>query len=176
MAASDSLFSSSLISTEVSSSFPDGFTIRPLQKADFRKGYLDCLRVLTWVGDVTEEEWNERYEEMEQAKGTYYLLAVEHENRIVGTGSLIVERKFIHNRGLVGHVEEIAIAKELQGKGLGLKMIQALDSIGKSVGCYKNILNCGPKNEPFYVKCGYHNSGTEMSRYFEEAIDNYHQG
>jgi glucosamine-phosphate N-acetyltransferase len=82
----------------------------------------------------------------------------------------------IHNRGLVGHVEEIAIAKELQGKGLGLKMIQALDSVGKTVGCYKNILNCGPKNEPFYVKCGYHNSGTEMSRYFEQAKDNYHQG
>lgn len=82
----------------------------------------------------------------------------------------------IHNRGLVGHIEEIAIAKELQGRGLGLKMVQALDAVGMSVGCHKHILNCGPKNEPFYVKCGYHNSGTEMSRYFEQSRDDYHQG
>lgn len=82
----------------------------------------------------------------------------------------------IHNRGLVGHVEEIAVAREHQGKKLGLKLIQALDSIGKNVGCYKNILNCGPQNEAFYVKCGYHNSGTEMSRYFYDAKDNYHRG
>lgn len=82
----------------------------------------------------------------------------------------------IHDRGLVGHVEEIAISKELQGRGLGLRMIRALDSIGKNVGCYKNILNCGPQNEPFYVKCGYKNSGTEMSHYFEESKDDYHRG
>lgn len=82
----------------------------------------------------------------------------------------------IHNRGLVGHVEEIAIAKEHQGKKLGLRMIQALDAIGKNVGCYKNILNCGTQTESFYVKCGYHTSGTEMARYFDDAEDNYHRG
>lgn len=65
----------------------------------------------------------------------------------------------IHGRGLVGHVEEISVAKEHQGKGLGLKIIQALDGVGKNVGCYKNILNCGATNEPFYVRinsCGSH--------------------
>lgn len=73
-------------------------------------------------------------------------------------------------------MEEIAIDKEHQGKGLGLRMIQAIDSVGRNVGCYKNILNCGLKNEPFYAKCGYHNSGTEMSNYFEGLKDDYHRG
>lgn len=73
-------------------------------------------------------------------------------------------------------MEEIAIVRELRGRGLGLKMMQALDLIGKNVGCYKNILNCGPQNEAFYVKCEYHNSGIEMSHYFEESGDNYHRG
>lgn len=72
---------------------PDGFTIRPLHKSDFHKGYLDCLRVLTWVGDLSEEEWGQRYDEMAAAKGTYYLLAMEFEGKVVGTGSLVVERK-----------------------------------------------------------------------------------
>lgn len=57
--------------------------------------------------------------------------------RIVGTGALVVERKFIHNLGLVGHIEDIAVAKDQQGKKLGLRIIQALDHVAKEVGCYK---------------------------------------
>jgi glucosamine-phosphate N-acetyltransferase len=49
------LFSASLISPEVAAQLPEGYTIRPLQKGDYQKGFLDVLRVLTTVGDVTEE-------------------------------------------------------------------------------------------------------------------------
>lgn len=49
------LFSASLISPEVQSQLPEGYTIRPLQRGDYAKGFLDVLRVLTTVGDVTEE-------------------------------------------------------------------------------------------------------------------------
>lgn len=87
------LFSPSLLSSSSSSSSPAGFTIRPLQRDDYQRGYLDCLRVLTWVGDLSRAEWAQRYDEMVAAAGTYYLLVVEHEGRVVGTGSLVVERK-----------------------------------------------------------------------------------
>ncbi|KAI0107289.1 acyl-CoA N-acyltransferase [Hypoxylon sp. NC0597] len=176
MSNSQPLFSASLISQDVSRSFPHGFTIRPLERGDYSKGFFDCLSVLTWIGDVSEADFIERYDEMAEAKGTYYFTVIEHENRIVGTGALIVEKKFIHQRGRCGHIEEISVTKEHQGKGLGLKMIQALDSLAVNLGCYKNILNCGPRNEPFYVKCGYGNSGIEMSHYFEEERDDYHRG
>jgi glucosamine-phosphate N-acetyltransferase len=82
----------------------------------------------------------------------------------------------IHNRGLCGHIEEVSVAKDHQGKRIGLKVIQALDSVAVSLGCYKTILDCSPENEPFYVKCGYHNSGVEMSHYYEEEKDSYHRG
>ena len=49
------LFSASLISPEVVSQLPEGYTIRPMQRGDYAKGFLDVLRVLTTVGDVTEE-------------------------------------------------------------------------------------------------------------------------
>lgn len=52
------------------------------------------LRVLTTVGDISEEAWNERYDWMStQGKGGYYLLCVLDGDRVVGTGALIVERK-----------------------------------------------------------------------------------
>jgi hypothetical protein len=43
----------------------------------------------------------------------------------------------IHNLGLVGHIEDIAVAKDQQGKKLGLRIIQALDYVAEQVGCYK---------------------------------------
>ena len=82
----------------------------------------------------------------------------------------------IHNRGKCGHIEEVSIAKEQQGKKLGLKMLAALDSVATNLGCYKSILDCSPDKEPFYVKCQYENSGTEMSHYYEEWKEPYYRG
>lgn len=68
----------------------------------------------------------------------YFLLVIcDGSGRVVSTGSLIVERKFIHSLGMVGHVEDIAVEMGQQGKKLGLRMIQALDFVAQKVGCYK---------------------------------------
>ncbi|TVY15951.1 Glucosamine 6-phosphate N-acetyltransferase [Lachnellula arida] len=164
------LFTSDLVSPTIAASLPDSYTIRSLRKSDYARGFLDCLRVLTTVGDITEAQWDERYTWMNtQGKGGYYLLVVDDGTRIVGTGALIVERKFIHNLGIVGHIEDIAVAKDQQGKKLGLKIIQALDFIAEKVGCYKSILDCSEANEGFYVKCGFKRAGLEMAHYYEAA-------
>jgi GNAT superfamily N-acetyltransferase len=42
--------------------------------------------------------------------------------------------------GQVGHIEDIAVAKDQQGKKLGLRIIQALDHVAEKVGCYKVCL------------------------------------
>jgi hypothetical protein len=53
--ASAPLFSSELISAEVVKQLPEGYNCRPMQRNDYHKGFLDVLRVLTTVGDITEE-------------------------------------------------------------------------------------------------------------------------
>ncbi|OCK78647.1 acyl-CoA N-acyltransferase [Lepidopterella palustris CBS 459.81] len=161
------LFSPSLISPSVLAALPEGYTCRPLQRADYHNGFLDVLRVLTTVGDISEEKWNERFEWMARRGDEYFLLAITDGTKVVGTGALIVERKFIHNLGLVGHIEDIAVAKDQQGKKLGLRIIQALDYVAEKVGCYKTILDCSEANEGFYVKCGFKRAGLEMAHYYE---------
>lgn len=90
----EGLFASSLISPTIAASLPPNYTIRALRQSDYARGFLDCLRVLTTVGDITEAEWDQRYEWMTtQGKGGYYLLVVDDGERVVGTGALIVERK-----------------------------------------------------------------------------------
>jgi glucosamine-phosphate N-acetyltransferase len=184
------LFSTDLVSPAIAAQLPPTYTIRPLKKSDYANGFLDCLRVLTVVGDITEQEFNERYEFLRtQGKGGYYLLVIEERGRVVGTGALIVERKLyvflhslgwscvrpkltirysIHHLGLVGHIEDIAVAEDQQGKKLGKKLIQALDFIAEKVGCYKTILDCSEANEGFYIKCGFKKAGLEMAHYYEK--------
>lgn len=132
------LFTPSLISPTVSSQLPEGYHVRPLRRSDYNVGFLDVLRVLTTVGDITPAQWIDRYTFMASRNDTYYLLVVtDASDRVVGTGALIVERKFIHRLGMVGHIEDIAVAKDQQGKKLGLRIIQALDFVAERVGCYK---------------------------------------
>jgi len=134
---SEPLFSPDLISPEVAAALPPTYTVRPLRRSDYADGFLDVLRVLTQVGDVSEERWNERYDWMKRRSDEYFILCVLEDGKIVGTGAVVVERKFIHDLGLVGHIEDIAVAKDQQGKKLGLRIIQALDYVAEKVGCYK---------------------------------------
>ncbi|KAM3415740.1 hypothetical protein BST61_g9252 [Cercospora zeina] len=159
--SAQALFSPSLISEQVASQLPTGYSIRPLERTDFEKGFLDVLRVLTQVGEISKEEFEQRFNDMKGPTtgeaganhGGYYILVILDGNKkIVGTGALIVEKKFIHHLGLVGHIEDIAVTKDQQGKKLGLRIIQALDYLAEKVGCYKTILDCSEANEGFYVK------------------------
>lgn len=88
------LFKHDLISPQVAASLPEGYTCRPLQSSDYHDGFLDVLRVLTTVGDISEAQWAARFEEMLRTKDTYYLICIANrEQKVVGTGALIVEKK-----------------------------------------------------------------------------------
>ncbi|ROV94919.1 hypothetical protein VSDG_07090 [Cytospora chrysosperma] len=159
------LFGDELISPAVAAALPQGYTIRALRQSDYHAGFLECLRVLTTVGEITEDQFTDRFEWIKKQDGGYYILCIEDGGKVVGTGALIVERKFIHSLGSVAHIEDIAVAQDQQGKKLGLRLIQALDFIAEKVGCYKTILDCSEANEGFYIKCGFKRAGLEMAHY-----------
>jgi len=88
------LFSSNLISPEVLKALPDGYSCRPLKRSDYGAGFLDVLSVLTVVGKISEEAWNERYDWMSKRNDEYFLLCIlDASQKIVGTGAVFVERK-----------------------------------------------------------------------------------
>ncbi|RFU79654.1 glucosamine-phosphate n-acetyltransferase [Trichoderma arundinaceum] len=174
MAPQDGLFSEELISQDVAASLPAGYQLRALRRSDFNSGFLDCLRVLTTVGDISEEKFQKQYDNM-VAQDSYYIIVIEdtsrEKNSVVATGALIVEHKFL---GKVGHIEDIAVAKDQQGKKLGLRLIQALDYVAEKIGCYKSILDCSDANEGFYVKCGFRRAGLQMAHYYEGGKSKSH--
>ncbi|GJN72284.1 acetyltransferase [Purpureocillium lilacinum] len=167
MAADEGLFPSYLVSPDVSAALPEGYKLRPLRRSDYDTGFLDCLRVLTTVGDIAKDEFEAQYERMVKQEGYYIIVIEDDAGAVVATGALIVERKFIHNLGAVGHIEDIAVSKSQQGKKLGLRLIQALDFVAERIGCYKSILDCSDANEGFYIKCGFRRAGLQMAHYYE---------
>lgn len=123
--------------------------------------------MLTSVGEPSQAAFDQQFDFIQSQQQTYYILVIcDSSARVVGTGAVVVERKFIHNMGLVGHIEDIAVAKNQQGKKLGLRIISALDFLAEQVGCYKCILDCSEANEGFYVKCGFKRAGLEMAHYY----------
>jgi hypothetical protein len=56
-----SLFESNLLSPEVQSLLPPGYTLRALRSNDYERGFLDVLTVLTEVGGHTKEEFTGKY-------------------------------------------------------------------------------------------------------------------
>ncbi|KAJ4474321.1 acyl-CoA N-acyltransferase [Lentinula aciculospora] len=166
----DLLFSVDLISSEVKAQLHPDLHIRPLASTDYRRGHLDVLSVLTVVTDPGEAAWAAQFNAMRSAASTYYPVVIidKSSDRIVGMGSVFIERKFLRGLGSVGHIEDIAVDKNQQGKKLGLRIIQALTCISENSGCYKTILNCSDSNIPFYQKCGFQQKENEMAKYAPE--------
>lgn len=159
-------------------SLPKGYQIRRTEVGDYL-GVMDTLKVLTEVGHVPREQfvetityWNsvqvpwigsKSHGNGVQPIKAYDPLVITNESgRVVATGTIVIEAKLIHSCGLVGHIEDVAVASDQQGKQLGLLLIEHLTEIGRKAGCYKIILDCSVKNVEFYKKCGYTQVGLEM--------------
>ncbi|KAF5387527.1 hypothetical protein D9757_006600 [Collybiopsis confluens] len=170
----DLFFSPDLIPAQVIAELHPSVHLRPLSSTDYHRGHLSVLSVLTHAPDPGYSAWLKQYEAMRSSPNTYYPIVIisKETDRIVGAGTVIVERKFLRGLGRVGHIEDIAVDKREQGKKLGLRIIQALTGLSESRdigGCYKTILDCSDENIPFYEKCGFEKKENEMAKYAPEA-------
>lgn len=148
--------------------FPEGYQLRPIETTDYKKGALEVLKNLTTVGEISEEEFSTLVGTWQHNPEIYHTyVIVNAKDRVVTIGSIIIEAKLIHHCGKVGHIEDIAVNSDEQGKRLGLTLIRYLLAVGKRNGCYKVILDCDPENEGFYIKCGLSRAGYEMEYRFK---------
>jgi len=85
-------------------------------------------------------------------------------NVIAATGTVLFEQKFIHDNSFLGHIEDICVKSQHQGKGYGKKMIDKLVQRANEKGCYRVILDCSPEVKDFYQKCGFEVRGIQMVR------------
>ena len=138
---------------------------RNLQKNDFNLGYLDLLSQLTEVNknNISSEKFSNFIDKLGE---NHKIIIIINNNKIIATGTLLIENKIIHSISKVGHIEDIVVDSNSKGLGIGKQIVNYLTNLAKENNCYKVILNCNDHNIGFYQKCGYQKKETQMVKYF----------
>src|SRR5947207_3011814 len=117
---------------------PVDLIIDELCAADLKKGFLDALASLADAAMTYDEALAVFQARLRAGQRTY---VAKIEDRVVGTATLLIERKFIHHGGLVGHIEDVAVHKDYQRQGIGTSLVKHITEEARKLGCYKVILN-----------------------------------
>ena len=138
---------------------------RLLQLEDYHRGFLQLLEQLTTVqaDSITFDDFKSQYNKV---RSTVYVVHDKELDLIIGTGSILIEHKYIHKLGSVGHIEDIVVDKKFRQRGLGKKIIDCLINIATNNNCYKVILDCDITNTSYYEHIGFVNKGNFMAKYF----------
>jgi glucosamine-phosphate N-acetyltransferase len=132
------------------------FKIREIETRDLDKGFLDALAHLSDLGGLSTREAADVLEKTRLNPMHHILVAVDEQDEVIGTTTLLVEQKFIHGGGLVGHIEDVAVRPGHEGRGVGSAVVKAAVEMAKGIGCYKVILDCKPELIDFYERAGFH--------------------
>ncbi len=134
--------------------------IRKIEESDLNNGFLESLDSLKTASNLSKEKAKAILKKI-TANPNHVIFVAVLDNKIIGSTTLIIEQKFIHDGGLVGHIEDVVVSKEHEGKGIGFKIMQVVLEYAKSQGCYKTILDCDDRVKPFYERLGFklHSNG-----------------
>lgn len=130
------------------------FQVRDLETKDLTE-LMSLLSHLTKVDELTSEQLHALFDERVRT-GIVTKVVVDTSNgSVVGTGSLVVERKFTRGGRCVGHIEDVVTDLRYRGRGVGALLMRDLCAIAKDRDCYKVILDCTDANVPFYERYGF---------------------
>ena len=135
--------------------------IRELRKEDLWNGFLTTLDSLRKASDIDRNKADEIFEKI-NSNPDHIVVVAELDGKIVGTTTLLIEPKFIHDGGLVGHIEDVVVDNNFQGQRIGEKIIKFLLEFAKNRGCYKTILDCTDDVKSFYERLGFKHIANEL--------------
>ena len=132
------------------------YIARYLELNDYNKDYCNLLEQLTIINNITYDMFNKQFINIDTNEN-HYIIVIEdlQKKKIIGSGTLLIENKFIHDCKNVGHIEDIVINKQYRGNKLGGKLIKILVNIATKNNCYKVILNCSNNLITYYKKIGF---------------------
>jgi glucosamine-phosphate N-acetyltransferase len=141
------------------------FIIREIEQADLERGFFQTLSNLAMVGRIRDdlEQAKKILQEIKSYPLYKIFVAVKNDDaEIIGSITLLIEQKFIHDGGKSGHIEDVVTRKEYEGIGVGSALVSAALAFAREKNCYKVILDCSEKNVRFYEKIGFRRNEISM--------------
>lgn len=142
------------------------YIVRNLCKDDYDSNYLQLLGQDFTINEdaISSSAFNDYVSNLHT---NHQIIVIEHNsNDIIGSSTIFIETKLIHNFGKVAHIEDVIVHTEFRGKGLGKLLLDKCIEIAKQNECYKIILDCSDNNCKFYENCGLMKKGNQMALYF----------
>ena len=128
--------------------------IREIEVDDLEKGFLESLDFLRKASNIDKNKAKEILKKIKLNPNHIIHVAID-DKKIVGSTTLLIEQKFIHDGGLVGHIEDVVVRKDYEGKGIGIKLVTSMLECAKEKNCYKTILDCKDDVKQFYERIGF---------------------
>ncbi len=135
--------------------------IRDIVESDIDNGFLESLDSLRNASDLNKDTAKEILKKI-IGNPDQIIHVAEVDGKVVGSTTLLIEQKFIHKGGKVGHIEDVVVSKEFEGRGIGIKLVTSLLEVAKAKNCYKTILDCNHELIPFYERIGFKQESNQM--------------
>ena len=135
--------------------------IRKISESDLENGFLESLDNLKHASDLGQTTAKNILNKILNDEN-HIIHVAEYDGKIVGSTTLLIEQKFIHQGGFVGHIEDVVVRKEFEKLGIGMKLVNSLLQVAEERKCYKTILNCEDSLKSFYERIGFKHKSNEM--------------
>lgn len=122
----------------------EGLILRALRRDDYFHGFLGLLSQLTVVGDVSQAEFEQRFDAMQSCASTYFTMVIYDTvmDRVAAALTVVHEQKFIRQCGARGRIEDVVVDEKYRGKRLSKILLDFGCQLAKVLGCYKLSLEC----------------------------------
>jgi glucosamine-phosphate N-acetyltransferase len=135
--------------------------IRELRSGDLRNGFLETLDALRPASHIEPAEADATLARLQRNPDATVAVA-ERDGAIVGAGTMFLMPKFLHGGSTAAQIEDVAVAKDQQGTGVGRAVIEYLLARAQAAGCYKTVLYCEEGVLPFYRRLGFRHTTNGM--------------
>lgn len=141
--------------------------IQELSAKENHISYCKLLKQLSVI-DPDSIDYNDFIDRLEQIQKNplHKILIAKIDDLIIGSITILIEPKFIHNLSNVAHIEDVVVDERYRGMGIGRLLVQNAIQISNQYQCYKIILDCSENNVQFYEKIGLQIKGVQMAKYF----------
>lgn len=139
------------------------YKIKELKSKYITENFLVTLKHLSPSTVIDVKKSRKQFKQIKKNNNHKIFVAIDKESSaVIGTASIFVEPKFIHDCGWLAHVEDVVVSEKYKGQGIGKELMKHVIKTAKKFDCYRVILACSNDNVAFYEKLGFHKRGNEM--------------
>ena len=97
---------------------------------------------------ISQDFFNEIYDNV--FNNYNKIIVCEFMGKIIGSITILIEQKFIHNFSKYAHIEDVFVDNDFRHKKIGSQLVNEALSYCKKMNVFKVSLNCSESLEEFY--------------------------